>query len=44
MKSNHSMVAVQINYRVGVFGWLASEEIRQNGDLNVGLLDQRKSV
>jgi carboxylesterase type B len=44
LKSNYSMVAVQINYRVGAFGFLASEEIRQNGDLNVGLLDQRKYV
>ncbi|KAK5129982.1 hypothetical protein LTR08_002575 [Meristemomyces frigidus] len=32
---------VQINYRVGVYGFLASETIRGNGDLNVGLLDQR---
>lgn len=30
--------------RVGAFGFLASEEIRTNGDLNVGLLDQRKYV
>lgn len=44
VQSNHSMVAVQINYRVGVFGFLASEEIQQNGELNVGLLDQRKCV
>ena len=44
VKSNYSMVAVQINYRVGAFGFLASEEIRQKGDLNVGLLDQRKCV
>jgi len=41
MNSNHSMVFVQINYRVGAFGFLASEQIRENGDLNVGLLDQR---
>ena len=44
VKSNYSMVAVQINYRVGAFGFLASEEIRENGDLNAGLLDQRKCV
>lgn len=35
-------VCVQINYRVGAFGFLASEKVRENGDLNVGLLDQRK--
>jgi hypothetical protein len=44
VKSNYSMVFVQINYRVGAFGFLASEKIRQNGDLNVGLLDQRKAL
>ena len=38
------MVFVQINYRVGAFGFLASEDIREDGDLNVGLLDQRLSV
>jgi len=38
------MVFVQINYRVGAFGFLASEEIRENGDLNVGLLDQQKAL
>ncbi|KAK3110842.1 hypothetical protein LTR53_014459 [Teratosphaeriaceae sp. CCFEE 6253] len=41
VQSNLSMVFVQINYRVGAFGFLASEDIRENGDLNVGLLDQR---
>jgi acetylcholinesterase len=39
--SNNSFVFVQINYRVGAFGFLASEEIKNDGDLNVGLLDQR---
>lgn len=43
-RSNHSMVFVQINYRVGAFGFLASEEIRKDGDLNVGLLDQQKAL
>ena len=40
-QSNYSMVFVAINYRVGAFGWLTSEKVRENGDLNVGLLDQR---
>ncbi|RMZ35177.1 hypothetical protein D0859_00686 [Hortaea werneckii] len=43
-ESGHSMVFVQINYRVGAFGFLASENIRENGDLNVGLLDQRYAL
>lgn len=39
--SGQSIVFVNFNYRVGCWGFLASEEVRQNGDLNVGLLDQR---
>lgn len=38
------MVFVQINYRVGAFGFLASQKIRLDGDLNVGLLDQSKAL
>ncbi len=33
---------VNFNYRVGVWGFLASERLRKDGDLNVGLLDQRR--
>lgn len=44
VRSNHSMIFVQLNYRVGAFGFLASEKIRENGELNVGLLDQRKAL
>lgn len=36
------MVVVTFNYRVGVYGFLASNEVQANGNLNVGLLDQRK--
>lgn len=36
------MVVVTFNYRVGVYGFLASKEVQANGNLNVGLLDQRK--
>ena len=39
--SGGNMVFVEINYRVGALGFLASENVRSNGDLNVGLLDQR---
>lgn len=38
------MIFVQINYRVGAFGFLAGEKIKENGDLNVGLLDQPNIV
>lgn len=32
---------VNFNYRVGLWGFLAGEQVRANGDLNAGLLDQR---
>ena len=38
------MVFVNINYRVGPFGFLSSEKVREDGDLNVGLLDQRRAL
>ncbi|KAJ5652924.1 hypothetical protein N7507_010350 [Penicillium longicatenatum] len=41
-RSGHGIVLVNFNYRVGVLGFLAGKELRKNGDLNVGLLDQRK--
>lgn len=36
------LVVVTFNYRVGPYGFLASKEVQQDGDLNTGLLDQRK--
>lgn len=41
-QSDRNIVFVNFNYRVGVLGFLASENVRQNGDLNAGMLDQRK--
>lgn len=35
-------MVVQISYRVGALGFLAGSKVRDDGDLNVGLLDQRK--
>lgn len=43
-QSGHDIVFVNFNYRVGVLGFLASENVRKNGDLNAGLLDQRKAL
>ncbi|KAI0163682.1 carboxylesterase type B [Pestalotiopsis sp. NC0098] len=34
-------VMVAMNYRLGVFGFLSSEDVKENGDLNAGILDQR---
>ncbi|KFY42952.1 hypothetical protein V495_04266 [Pseudogymnoascus sp. VKM F-4514 (FW-929)] len=41
-QSQSNIVHVNFNYRVGALGFLAGDQIRQDGDLNVGLLDQRK--
>ncbi|KAK2684591.1 hypothetical protein QWA68_016646 [Fusarium oxysporum] len=43
-ESGHNIVMVNFNYRVGAYGFLASEEVERDGDLNVGLLDQRKAM
>lgn len=39
-----NVIVVTFNYRVGLYGFLASEEVKENGDLNVGLLDQYKAL
>jgi acetylcholinesterase len=39
--SGHSIVVVNFNYRVSLWGFLASERVRDDGALNAGLLDQR---
>lgn len=38
---DNDIVVVTFNYRVGAFGFLASKEVKANGDINVGNLDQR---
>ncbi|KAL5528651.1 hypothetical protein ACEPAF_7787 [Sanghuangporus sanghuang] len=38
------MVVVTHNYRVGPYGFLASKEVQSDGDINVGILDQRKAL
>jgi acetylcholinesterase len=43
-QSNNSIVMVNFNYRVSLWGFLASEKVRADGDLNAGLLDQRKAL
>lgn len=39
--AGNKAIYVHFNYRVGMYGFLASEEVKKDGDLNVGLLDQR---
>ncbi|KAJ5584015.1 uncharacterized protein N7459_003815 [Penicillium hispanicum] len=43
-QSGHDIVFVNFNYRVGALGFLASDDVRKDGDLNAGLLDQRKAL
>ena len=41
--SGHEIIVIIFNYRVGVYGFLAGEEMGDGkGDFNVGILDQRK--
>ncbi|KAJ7056802.1 Alpha/Beta hydrolase protein [Mycena amicta] len=39
-QSNRGLVVVIIQYRLGLFGFLAGEAVKQDGHLNAGLLDQ----
>ncbi|KAJ3990189.1 alpha/beta-hydrolase [Lentinula detonsa] len=39
-ESNNEIVLVIIQYRLGVFGFLPGSEVKANGALNAGLLDQ----
>ncbi|KAJ7651194.1 Alpha/Beta hydrolase protein [Roridomyces roridus] len=39
-QSNRGVVVVVIQYRLGLFGFLAGAEVKENGALNAGLLDQ----
>lgn len=39
--NGNGFIVVEIQYRLGAFGFLASEDIKTYGQLNAGLLDQR---
>ncbi|KAJ7695589.1 Alpha/Beta hydrolase protein [Mycena olivaceomarginata] len=39
-QSNRGIVVVIIQYRLGIFGFLPGAEVKKNGALNAGLLDQ----
>lgn len=42
MKTNRNgFITVEIQYRLGAFGYLSSDELKERGALNTGLLDQR---
>ncbi|KZO90677.1 cholinesterase [Calocera viscosa TUFC12733] len=42
--SDMNILVVNFNYRVGLYGFLASQEIVDDGNTNVGLLDQRMAM
>ncbi|OCK73895.1 alpha/beta-hydrolase [Lepidopterella palustris CBS 459.81] len=43
-QSDGNMLYVSIQYRLGIFGFLAGKEIANDGSLNAGLLDQRAAL
>jgi carboxylesterase type B len=43
-RSNGSVIFVSIQYRLGMLGFLGGSEIKKNGNLNAGLLDQRLAL
>ncbi|KAG0695327.1 Alpha/Beta hydrolase protein [Suillus ampliporus] len=44
MESNHGVITVIVQYRLGLFGFLPGEAVRAGGALNVGLLDQHYAL
>ncbi|KAI1428741.1 Alpha/Beta hydrolase protein [Xylaria sp. FL1777] len=42
--NDNGFVAVEIQYRLGAFGFLASPDVKKYGRLNTGLLDQRFAI
>jgi carboxylesterase type B len=39
--NDNAFITVEIQYRLGAFGFLASSDVKNHGKLNVGLLDQK---
>ena len=39
--NNNGFITVEIQYRLGAFGFLSSDEVHSHGQTNAGLLDQR---
>ncbi|EFQ27320.1 carboxylesterase [Colletotrichum graminicola] len=42
--SDGNVIVVQVNYRVGMYGFLQSEEVRAGGSLNAGVRDMIKAL
>ncbi|KAE9401270.1 alpha/beta-hydrolase [Gymnopus androsaceus JB14] len=39
-EANNEVIAVVLQYRLGMFGFLAGKDVKDDGDLNAGILDQ----
>ncbi|EGN99361.1 hypothetical protein SERLA73DRAFT_152978 [Serpula lacrymans var. lacrymans S7.3] len=44
MNSHNGVIAIVIQYRLGAFGFLSSDEVKAGGALNAGLLDQNYAL
>ena len=44
VRSLGSLIYVQVQYRMGLLGFLGGKEVAENGVLNAGLLDQRAAL
>ncbi|KAG1739930.1 Alpha/Beta hydrolase protein [Suillus paluster] len=44
MESNHGVITVVLQYRLGLFGFLPGEAVKEGGVLNAGLLDQNYAL
>ncbi|KAG8631603.1 hypothetical protein KVT40_000743 [Elsinoe batatas] len=44
VNQSQAIIYVTIQYRLNAFGFLSSVEVRENGDANAGLLDQRAAL
>ena len=42
--SDNNVIVVSFNYRAGPYGFLANDELRAEGNLNIGLHDQRAAI
>ncbi|ORY04765.1 Alpha/Beta hydrolase protein [Clohesyomyces aquaticus] len=42
--ANNEFIFVSVQYRLGAYGFLGSEEVTKHGSSNVGLLDQRLAI
>ncbi|KAI1801124.1 alpha/beta-hydrolase [Daldinia bambusicola] len=42
--NDNGLIVVEIQYRLGAFGFLSSAEVKEHGQVNAGLLDQRLAL